>query len=24
VYEGGTLAERLSGQRKLEPFYWEK
>ncbi len=24
VYEGGTLAEKLSGQRKLQPFYWDK
>jgi imidazolonepropionase-like amidohydrolase/Tol biopolymer transport system component len=24
IYEGGTLTERLSGQRKLVPFYWEK
>ena len=24
IYEGGTLAERLSGQRKLQPFYWQK
>jgi imidazolonepropionase-like amidohydrolase/Tol biopolymer transport system component len=24
IYEGGSLAERLSGQRKLAPFYWEK
>ncbi len=23
VYEGGTLAEKLSGQRKLAPFYWQ-
>ena len=23
VYEGGTLAEKVTGQRKLEPFYWE-
>ncbi|HKU14665.1 MAG TPA: amidohydrolase family protein [Steroidobacteraceae bacterium] len=24
VYQGGTLAEQLSGQRKLEPFYWSR
>jgi imidazolonepropionase-like amidohydrolase len=23
VYEGGTLAEKLSGQRKLQPFFWQ-
>jgi imidazolonepropionase-like amidohydrolase len=23
IYEGGTLAERVSGQRKLQPFYWQ-
>ena len=22
VYEGGTLNEQLTGQRKLAPFYW--
>ena len=21
IYEGGTLAEKVSGQRKLRPFY---
>jgi imidazolonepropionase-like amidohydrolase len=24
IYEGGTLAEKISGQRKLAPFYWQK
>ena len=24
VYDGGTLAESITGDRKLEPFYWEK
>jgi imidazolonepropionase-like amidohydrolase len=24
IYEGGTLAEKISGQRKLRAFYWEK
>jgi hypothetical protein len=23
IYEGGTMAEKLSGQRKVQPFYWE-
>ena len=23
IYEGGTLAEKVSGQRKLAPFYWQ-
>jgi imidazolonepropionase-like amidohydrolase/Tol biopolymer transport system component len=23
IYEGGTLAEKLSGQRKLAPLYWQ-
>jgi imidazolonepropionase-like amidohydrolase len=23
IYEGGTLAEKVSGQRKLRPFYWQ-
>ncbi len=23
IYEGGTLAEQVSGQRKLAPFYWQ-
>ncbi len=23
IYEGGTLAEKVSGQRKLQPFYWQ-
>jgi imidazolonepropionase-like amidohydrolase len=23
IYEGGTLAEKISGQRKLTPFYWQ-
>jgi imidazolonepropionase-like amidohydrolase/Tol biopolymer transport system component len=23
IYEGGTLAEKASGQRKLAPFYWQ-
>ncbi len=23
IYEGGTLAEKLSGQRKLAPFFWQ-
>jgi imidazolonepropionase-like amidohydrolase len=23
IYEGGTLTEKLSGQRKLQPFYWQ-
>jgi imidazolonepropionase-like amidohydrolase len=23
IYEGGTMAEKLSGQRKLQPFYWQ-
>jgi cytosine/adenosine deaminase-related metal-dependent hydrolase len=22
IYEGGTLAEKLTGDRRLEPFYW--
>ena len=22
IYEGGTLAEKVTGERKLEPFYW--
>lgn len=24
VYEGGTLTERVTGARKLAPFYWQK
>ncbi len=24
IYEGGSLAERISGQRKLRPFYWQQ
>jgi imidazolonepropionase-like amidohydrolase len=24
VYEGGTLTERATGERKLAPFYWQK
>jgi imidazolonepropionase-like amidohydrolase len=24
VYQGGTLTEQVTGQRKLMPFYWEK
>lgn len=24
IYEGGTLAEKVSGQGKLAPFYWQK
>jgi len=24
IYAGGTLAERVSGERKLAPFYWQK
>jgi imidazolonepropionase-like amidohydrolase len=24
VYEGGTLTERVTGERKLMPFYWQK
>lgn len=24
IYEGGTLAEKVSGQRKLAPFYWQE
>lgn len=24
IYEGGTLAEKVSGQRKLAPFYWQQ
>lgn len=24
IYEGGTLLERISGDRKLAPFYWQK
>jgi len=24
IYEGGTLTETVSGQRKLTPFYWQK
>jgi hypothetical protein len=23
IYEGGSLAETLTGQRKLTPFYWQ-
>jgi imidazolonepropionase-like amidohydrolase/Tol biopolymer transport system component len=23
VYEGGTMTEKLSGQRKVQPFYWQ-
>ncbi len=23
IYQGGTLAETVTGERKLEPFYWE-
>jgi imidazolonepropionase-like amidohydrolase len=23
IYEGGTLAETLTGERRLEPFYWQ-
>jgi imidazolonepropionase-like amidohydrolase len=23
IYEGGTLTEKVSGQRKLAPFYWQ-
>jgi imidazolonepropionase-like amidohydrolase len=23
IYEGGTMAEKLSGQRNLQPFYWQ-
>jgi imidazolonepropionase-like amidohydrolase len=23
IYEGGTLAEKVSGQRKLTPFFWQ-
>jgi len=23
IYEGGTLAEKFSGQRKLAPFFWQ-
>jgi imidazolonepropionase-like amidohydrolase len=22
IYEGGTLAEKVTGQKKLQPFYW--
>lgn len=24
VFEGGTLAETLTGRRRLEPFYWQR
>ncbi|MGH8177820.1 MAG: amidohydrolase family protein [Steroidobacter sp.] len=24
IYEGGTLTEKVTGERKLEPFYWER
>jgi imidazolonepropionase-like amidohydrolase/Tol biopolymer transport system component len=24
LYEGGTLSERVTGERKLAPFYWQK
>jgi imidazolonepropionase-like amidohydrolase len=24
VYQGGTLQETLTGERKLEPFYWQR
>jgi imidazolonepropionase-like amidohydrolase len=24
IYEGGTLSERVTGERKLAPFYWQK
>jgi imidazolonepropionase-like amidohydrolase/Tol biopolymer transport system component len=23
IYEGGTMSEKVTGQRKLEPFYWQ-
>jgi imidazolonepropionase-like amidohydrolase/Tol biopolymer transport system component len=24
IYEGGTLAEKLTGERRLAPFYWQE
>jgi len=24
IYEGGTLAEKVTGERKVAPFYWQK
>jgi hypothetical protein len=24
IYEGGTLAEQITGNRRLAPLYWEK
>jgi len=24
IYEGGSLAEKLTGQRKVQPLYWQQ
>jgi imidazolonepropionase-like amidohydrolase len=24
IYEGGSLAEKVTGQRKVQPFYWQQ
>ena len=24
IYEGGTMNERVTGDRKLAPFYWQQ